>query len=57
PSRITFVIRFGLTNLTEPQIILETTRKYIHPRYIEIQAGVQTDDIALLGVDQHIPYG
>ncbi|CAG9791267.1 unnamed protein product [Diatraea saccharalis] len=55
-NRHTFVIRYGLTNLTKPEIILETTRKYIHPRYIEIQAGVQTDDIALLGVDQHVPY-
>ncbi|KAL0868030.1 hypothetical protein ABMA27_008682 [Loxostege sticticalis] len=56
-NRHTFVIRFGLTNLTQPQHIVETTRKYIHPRYIEIIAGVQTDDIALLGLDNHIPYG
>ncbi|XP_028170108.1 collagenase-like [Ostrinia furnacalis] len=56
-NRITFVIRFGLTNITQPQIILESTRKYIHPGYIEILAGVQPDDIALVGIDQHIPYG
>ncbi|KAG6443059.1 hypothetical protein O3G_MSEX002683 [Manduca sexta] len=55
-NRFTFVIRFGVTNLTRPDLIVETTRKYIHPGYIEIIAGVQTDDIALLGVDQYIPY-
>ncbi|XP_013184021.2 collagenase [Amyelois transitella] len=56
-NRNTFVIRFGLTNLTRPEYIVEASGKYIHPRYNEIQAGVQTDDIALIGVQQHIPYG
>ncbi|KAI8441814.1 hypothetical protein MSG28_005500 [Choristoneura fumiferana] len=56
-SRQSFVIRLGLTNLTRPEYLVETTRKYIHPEYDEIRAGVQTDDIALLGLEQSIPYG
>ncbi|XP_073947917.1 trypsin-7-like isoform X2 [Choristoneura fumiferana] len=56
-NRQSFVIRLGLTNLTRPEYLVETTRKYIHPEYDEIRAGVQTDDIALLGLEQSIPYG
>ncbi|XP_038216014.1 collagenase-like [Zerene cesonia] len=56
-NRFTFVVRFGLTNLTRPEYIVEATRKYIHPLYQENINRVQTDDIALLGIDQHIPYG
>ncbi|XP_072934719.1 transmembrane protease serine 9-like [Epargyreus clarus] len=56
-NRITFVVRLGLTNLTRPGYIVETDRKFIHPNYNEISAGVQTDDIALLGLDRYIPYG
>ncbi|KOB77996.1 putative chymotrypsin [Operophtera brumata] len=37
--------------------MVETSHKYIHPLYDEIRAGVQTDDIALLGLDHHISYG
>ncbi|XP_075983385.1 collagenase-like [Anticarsia gemmatalis] len=53
---ITFVVRLGLINLTRPEYIVETTHKYIHPNYDEITAGVQTDDIALLRLEQYIPY-
>ncbi|CAH2052664.1 unnamed protein product, partial [Iphiclides podalirius] len=56
-NRITFVVRLGLTNLTRPEYIVESTRKYIHPKYNELSAGVQTDDIALVGLEQSIPYG
>ncbi|XP_013168054.1 PREDICTED: collagenase-like [Papilio xuthus] len=56
-NRITFVVRLGLTNLTRPEYMVETSRKFIHPQYNEIQAGVQTDDIALLGLESPIPYG
>ncbi|XP_049879547.1 collagenase-like [Pectinophora gossypiella] len=56
-NRFTFVVRIGLTNLTRPEYVVETSKKFIHPRYIEIIAGVQTDDIALLGLDRYIPYG
>lgn len=38
-------------------MLLESGRKYIHPGYNEVSAGVQTDDIALVGVDEYIPYG
>jgi hypothetical protein len=55
-SRVTFVVRFGLTNLTRPEMIVESTRKYIHPRYNEVQAGVQPDDIAMVGMDKEIPF-
>lgn len=54
---MTFVVRLGLTNLTRPEYLVETPRKFIHPKYNEITAGVQTDDIALLGLEQSIPYG
>ncbi|CAK1589989.1 unnamed protein product [Parnassius mnemosyne] len=56
-NRVTFVVRFGLTNLTRPEFLVESTRKFIHPGYDEIRAGVQTDDIALLGLEHYIPYG
>ncbi|XP_061722439.1 trypsin 5G1-like [Cydia pomonella] len=56
-NRPTFVVRLGLTNLTRPEYLVETSRKFIHPKYDEIRAGVQTDDIALLGLEQSIPYG
>ncbi|XP_072934148.1 collagenase-like [Epargyreus clarus] len=56
-NRYTFVVRIGLTNLTRPEYILETDRKYLHPNYHEISAGVQTDDIALLGLDRRVEYG
>lgn len=56
-NRHTFVVRLGLTNLTRPEWIVEAHRRHIHPRYNEPQAGVQTDDIALLGLDHSIPYG
>ncbi|KAM3955749.1 collagenase [Aphomia sociella] len=56
-NRFTFVVRFGLTNLTRPELLVESTRKYIHPRYIESLSLVQTDDIALVGIDVDIPYG
>lgn len=55
-NRHMFVVRLGLTNLTTPDIIVETNLKYIHPEYDEIRAGVQTDDIALLGLNHHITY-
>ncbi|XP_059054802.1 collagenase-like [Achroia grisella] len=56
-NRFTFVVRFGLTNLTRPQFLIESTRKYIHPRYNEGSGSVQTDDIALVGIDTSVPYG
>lgn len=43
--------------MTRPDFIVETTQKFIHPGYNEVQAGVQTDDIALLGLNDFIPYG
>nr|ABR88239.1 chymotrypsin-like protease C9 [Heliothis virescens] len=55
-NRITFVVRFGLTNLTRPEILVESANKYIHPEYDEIRAGVQTADLALVGLDHHIEY-
>ncbi|KAJ0173310.1 hypothetical protein K1T71_011486 [Dendrolimus kikuchii] len=55
-NRITFVVRLGLTNLTRPEYIVESANKYIHPEYDEIRAGVQTADIALVGLDDWIPY-
>nr|AAV33657.1 chymotrypsin-like [Helicoverpa punctigera] len=55
-NRITFVVRFGLTNLTRPEILVESTNKYIHPEYDEIRAGVQTADLALVGLDHEIEY-
>ncbi|NP_001037037.1 35kDa protease precursor [Bombyx mori] len=55
-NRINFVVRLGLTNLTRPDYLVETTHKFIHPRYIEILGGVQTDDIALVKLNHHIPY-
>ncbi|XP_047032901.1 collagenase-like [Helicoverpa zea] len=55
-NRITFVVRFGLTNLTRPEILVESANKYIHPDYDEIRAGVQTADLALVGLDHHIEY-
>ncbi|GBP73915.1 Collagenase [Eumeta japonica] len=56
-NRPSFVVRLGLTNLTRPEWIVETTDKFIHPRYYEPAAGVQTDDIALLRLNHHVPYG
>ncbi|CAD0204360.1 unnamed protein product [Chrysodeixis includens] len=55
-NRDTFIIRFGLTNLTRPEYIVETTLKHIHPDYIEVIAGVQVPDIALLDVNRVIPF-
>ncbi|CAH0696734.1 unnamed protein product [Spodoptera exigua] len=55
-NRITFVVRFGVVHVTRPEVIVESTRKYIHPEYNEIAAGVQTADLALIGLDHHIPY-
>ncbi|KAJ8712906.1 hypothetical protein PYW08_008210 [Mythimna loreyi] len=55
-NRITFVVRFGLTNLTRPEVLVESSNKYIHPEYDEIRAGVQTADLALVGLDQAIEY-
>nr|ACR15984.1 serine protease 25 [Mamestra configurata] len=55
-NRITFVVRFGLTNLTRPEVIVESPNKYIHPEYDEIRAGVQTADLALVGLEQEISY-
>lgn len=55
-NRFTFVIRAGLTNLTRPQYLIESTRAYLHPAYI-VGGPVQTDDIALIGIDNPIPYG
>uniref|UniRef100_A0A2H1V7Z9 SFRICE041909.2 n=2 Tax=Spodoptera frugiperda TaxID=7108 RepID=A0A2H1V7Z9_SPOFR len=55
-NRISFVVRFGVTNLTRPEILVESTHKHIHPDYDEIRAGVQTADLALLGLDHYIPY-
>lgn len=52
----TFVVRFGLTNLTRPEHIVESTLKHIHPEYIEIIAGVQRDDIALIEFTRPIPF-
>ncbi|XP_068623645.1 chymotrypsin BI-like [Battus philenor] len=56
-NRNMFVVRLGVTNITRPEMILETTSKFIHPGYDEIRAGVQTDDIALLGLDRPVPFG
>ncbi|KAI5642587.1 trypsin domain-containing protein [Phthorimaea operculella] len=56
-NRNSFVVRFGSANLTQPDIIVEATRYYIHPLYIEAIAGVQPNDIALVGIDQDIPFG
>ncbi|CAB3220320.1 unnamed protein product [Arctia plantaginis] len=55
-NRINFIVRFGLININEPELIAETTRKYIYPTYNESRAGVQTDDLALLGLNEPIPY-
>ncbi|KAJ8711242.1 hypothetical protein PYW07_008484 [Mythimna separata] len=55
-NRITFVVRFGLTNLTRPEILVESSNKYIHPEYDEIRAGVQTADLALVGLNSPIEY-
>ncbi|XP_050668429.1 trypsin 3A1-like isoform X1 [Leptidea sinapis] len=56
-NRNTFVVRLGLTNLTRAEYVVESTRKYIHPLYRENLNVVQTHDIALVGLDQSIPYG
>ncbi|CAK1541864.1 unnamed protein product [Leptosia nina] len=56
-NRVTFVVRFGVTSLREPEYIVEATRRFLHPLYVESSRLVQTHDIALLGIDRAIPYG
>ncbi|CAF4804967.1 unnamed protein product [Pieris macdunnoughi] len=56
-NRITFVVRFGLINLTKPEYMVESIRPFLHPQYNEQIQRVQTHDIALLGINQPIPYG
>nr|XP_021191414.2 collagenase-like [Helicoverpa armigera] len=55
-NRFSFVVRFGVINVTRPEIMVESSHKYIHPEYDEVRAGVQTADLALLGLDHYIPY-
>ncbi|XP_013143029.1 PREDICTED: collagenase-like [Papilio polytes] len=56
-NRNSFVVRLGLVNVTRPEYIVESTRKFLHPDYDERNFEVQPDDIGLLGLERPIPYG
>ncbi|XP_050668432.1 collagenase-like [Leptidea sinapis] len=57
-GQITIVVRLGLVNIHQPEVIVETTRRYFHPLFdSEELRRTQPNDIALLGLDQHITYG
>ncbi|XP_004928979.1 collagenase isoform X2 [Bombyx mori] len=55
--RESFVIRLGLTNLTRPELIMETVEKYVHPDYNVGSTAVQVDEIALLKLPRRVEYG
>ncbi|XP_041972316.1 collagenase-like, partial [Aricia agestis] len=56
-TRVTVVIRAGVTNLTRPFAIFETTEYYNHPLYNEqLQTVVQPHDIGLIKFNRVIEY-
>ncbi|XP_052739151.1 collagenase-like isoform X2 [Bicyclus anynana] len=57
-NRITYVVRLGAQNLTQPTIIIEEniSNRVMHPRYSETLGTVQADDIALLKLSQSITW-
>ncbi|CAH2268856.1 jg27183 [Pararge aegeria aegeria] len=58
-NRITYVVRLGAQNLTQPTIITEESieNRVMHPNYSETLGTVQADDIALLKLSRSIPWG
>ncbi|VVC97829.1 unnamed protein product [Leptidea sinapis] len=55
-ARVTILIRAGATDLSNPELVLETTEYYNHPNYIEQLTSVQPDDIGLIKFPIAIEY-
>ncbi|XP_045770710.1 transmembrane protease serine 9-like [Maniola jurtina] len=56
-TRITIVVRAGVTSLTRPEFIVESTLYYNYPTYDSSRPGVvQPDDIALVKLPTKLDY-